>query len=135
MNQTNPTQKLQHQIFFLLFYTPMEFAWQINLNLDSMWGILPRRRPGLQAQAGQVRHPEGPNKKRLLLFKLPMGGDSVDSVEEESGGEGDAMLAGMRGARAGLVERCWLVRESTRHERVCVVKTNILVILVVQFRQ
>jgi hypothetical protein len=96
VNQTNPTQKLQHQIFFLLFYTPMEFAWQINLNLDSMWGILPRRRPGLQAQAGQVRHPEGPNKKRLLLFKLPMGGDSVDSVEEESGGEGDAMLAGMR---------------------------------------
>ena len=40
VSRTNPAQKWQHQILSSQFYKPREFARQINLNLDNMWGIL-----------------------------------------------------------------------------------------------
>lgn len=89
VSRSNPTQKSQHQILSSQFYKPREFARQINLNLDNMWGIiryvvdLVKKQPS----PGKYVLLKDPNKQILLFYKVPQNTfeDDSDSDEDDDG--------------------------------------------------
>ena len=90
----NPTQKHAHQLLTAPTYKPREFARQINLDLDNMWGILQYIITLVQKQPSPGKYVllKDPNKKVLLLYKVPMNtfdDDSDESSEEEDEDEDD----------------------------------------------
>jgi len=92
VSRSNPTQKWNHQILAAPVYKPREFARQINLNPDNMWGILQYIIKMVLALPSQGKYVllKDPNKKVLLLYKVPLStfdeseSDSSSEEEEES---------------------------------------------------
>jgi len=90
----HPTQKHAHQLLTAPTYKPREFARQINLDLDNMWGILQYIITLVQKQPSPGKYVllKDPNKKVLLLYKVPMNtfdDDSDSSSEEEEEDDDD----------------------------------------------
>jgi len=77
-----------HSILATQFYTPVDFATQINLREASMWGIFRTiLNKVYQMPPGRFVLMKDPNKPSLQLFKVPDGTfdreDSEDEDEEE----------------------------------------------------
>lgn len=90
VSRSNPTQKWNHQILSSQFYKPREFARQINLNMDNMWGIIRYMVDMVKKQPpGKYVLLKDPNKQGLLFYKVPQSTFEDDSSEEDSDEDDD----------------------------------------------
>ena len=90
VSRKNPTKKWEHEVLAAPTYKPHEFARQINLNPENMWGILQYIIKMILALPTGSKYVllKDPNKKVLLLYKVPLNtfDDSESSSEEEESG-------------------------------------------------
>jgi translation initiation factor 3 subunit D len=89
VSRKNPTKKWEHEVLAAPVYKPREFARQINLNPDNMWGILQYIIKMVLALPTGSKYVllKDPNKKMLLLYKVPL--DTFDDSESSSEEEDD----------------------------------------------
>ncbi len=86
VSRKDPSKKWNHELLAAPVYKPREFARQINLNPDNMWGILQYIIKMVLALPTGSKYVllKDPNKKVLLLYKVPLNTfDDSDSSSEE----------------------------------------------------
>ena len=83
VSRTNPKSHFQHVILGTQSYKPQEFATQINLNMNTCWGILNNIvSVCMDQEDGRYILLKDPNKSLLRLYSVP---DSVfENCEEEN---------------------------------------------------
>lgn len=81
VSRKNPKDRCKHQILGTQGYKPNEFARQITLDTENMWGVLS------MISKAMMKHPEGkyilakdPNKSILRLYAVPQ--DSFESSDD-----------------------------------------------------
>jgi translation initiation factor 3 subunit D len=93
VSRKNPTKKWEHEVLAAPVYKPQEFARQINLNPENMWGILQYIIKMILALPTGSKYVllKDPNKKVLLLYKVPLNtfDDSESSSEEDDDDDDD----------------------------------------------
>lgn len=91
VTRRNPAEKSPHQVLTAPTYKPREFARQINLNPANVWGILQYVITLVQKQPAPGKYVllKDPNKKMLLLYKVPMSTFDDDSDETDSDEDDD----------------------------------------------
>lgn len=92
VSRIHPNARSQHVILGTQTYKPREFARQINLNTQNMWGIIKYFVDLVQSQEdGKFVILKDPNKQLLRFYKVPLNTfeDDEDDDEEEEEEEED----------------------------------------------
>jgi len=87
VSRTTPKSTNSHQILGVQTYKPLEFAQQINLNLNNMWGIMKHIIDVcMNLEEGTYVLMKDPNKPILRLYEIQ--GDTLDDEKKDGEEEG-----------------------------------------------
>lgn len=96
VSRVSPTNNCEHVILATQFFKPKDFAMQINLNLNNVWGIVKMIcELLLNKPDGKFVLMKDPNKPIVRLYSVPVG--TFDEDSDEEGGE-DASQGEGRGS-------------------------------------
>lgn len=85
VSRVAPTNATEHTILATQFFKPKDFALQINLNLNNVWGIVKMICELLLSKAdGKYVLMKDPNKAILRLYSIP-----IDTFDDEEASEAD----------------------------------------------
>lgn len=84
VSRVNPTNPYEHAILATQFFKPKDFAMQINLSLNNVWGIVKMICELLMSKPdGKFVLMKDPNKAIVRLYSIPI--DTFDEDEEADG--------------------------------------------------
>eukprot|EP00240_Pyramimonas_obovata_P000671 CAMPEP_0118958674 /NCGR_PEP_ID=MMETSP1169-20130426/62744_1 /TAXON_ID=36882 /ORGANISM="Pyramimonas obovata, Strain CCMP722" /LENGTH=548 /DNA_ID=CAMNT_0006906799 /DNA_START=39 /DNA_END=1685 /DNA_ORIENTATION=+ len=91
VTRAHPRDNYNHVILGTQFYKPKDFAAQINLNVNNMWGIL-KTVVDMCMKLGDGKYVlvKDPNKPLLRLYEVPMDAFEEDFAEEALPAETEA---------------------------------------------
>lgn len=85
VSRVSPTNPNEHAILATQFFKPKDFAVQINLSMNNIWGIVKMICELLMSKEdGKYVLMKDPNKAIVRLYSIPI--DSFDEDEEVQGG-------------------------------------------------
>jgi translation initiation factor 3 subunit D len=95
VSRVNPTNPYEHTILATQFFKPKDFAMQINLNINNVWGIVKMICELLLSKPdGKFVLMKDPNKAIVRLYSIPLDTfdedeEGVDGADEDGEVEGD----------------------------------------------